>query len=337
MLTLLLAHGVALAAPLPPALPMRKGQTGTIVAIATDDAYHADEAELLGVTCTANADMNDNGDGWRGGPANCGGRDVYFYKARFAKAGSAVSPGTPAPAPVAGKAITPLKQGESGVLRAFGPEDAYKGSPLEASYIGRTCTAREDLSDNGGWQGGPVVCDGDEAYIYQAQLDKVLGGAKSPAAPRAPTSAGTGLRDGESGRLAEIGPDDAYLSSASQYLGLTCTAKADLSDSGGGWFSGPADCNGQDMYFFQARFAAAQGAQGAQGASDASTPRVGTIVRITAIGDADAYHGDSASIVGKRCAVLEGFSTSSGGGGWFAGPMLCDGSDYYFYQVKTAP
>ncbi len=331
MLTVLLLPGVVLAAPLPPALPMRRGQTGTIVAISSDDAYHGDEARLLGVTCTANADMNDNGDGWRGGPANCAGQDMYFYKARFAASGATVS----APRPSAKGAITPLKSGESGVLRGFGPGDAYKGSPLETDYIGRTCTATADLSDNDGWQGGPVVCDGDEAYFYQAQLDRVLGGVKAPAKP-APTAkgGGAGLRGGQSGRLSEIGPDDAYLSSASQYLGLTCTAKADLSDSGGGWFSGPADCNGQDMYFFQARFT---GASSASASADAALPRVGTLVRVTAIGDADAYYGDRANIIGKRCAVLEGFSTSSGGGGWFAGPMLCDGSEFYFYQVKTAP
>ena len=332
MLTLLLAHGVVLAAPLPDALPMRRGQSGTIVAISPDDAYHDDESALLGVSCTATADMNDNGDGWRGGPATCNGRDYYFYKARFAKGGAA----TPKPSPAAGtagKAITPLKKGESGVLRGFGPEDAYKGSPLEGTYIGRTCTAKEDLSDNSGWQGGPVVCGGDDAYFYQAQLDRVLGGTKAPVAP--PTaSGGAGLRSGERGRLTEIGPDDAYLSSAGQYLGLTCTAKADLTDSGSGWFSGPADCNGQDMYFFQSRFVPLGGAGSTAGSA---LPRAGTLVRITAIGDADAYYSSRAEIIGKRCAVLEGFSDSAGGGGWFTGPMLCDGSDYYFYQVKTAP
>ena len=57
--------------------------------------------------------------------------------------------------------------------------------------------------------------------------------------------------------------------------------------------------------------------------------------RITEVGAGDAYHGDSARLVGQTCVV--GDAPLEARGAYWGGQTHCeDGEDYYFYQVGLA-
>ena len=88
--------GAAAVAPDAGALPgrhikrsIRAGRRFKIADIATDDAYYADRATMIGKICTAGEQSTFRDPEWHGGQVSCDdGSSYYFYKAAYAPLGA---------------------------------------------------------------------------------------------------------------------------------------------------------------------------------------------------------------------------------------------------------
>ena len=156
----------------------------------------------------------------------------------------------------------------------------------------------------------------------------------------------------------DVSRKDAFHENRATLVGLACRVGADgMNPSGRGWHGGPASCSdGQDYFFYRVRLtvlpdsvaqltatssAAAEPAppdappesDESRNRSAAETPwRPGTVGRITAVSEQDAYLSDRDTLLGKRCRV-SGSALTSTGEGWWSGELDCDDASYYFYQV----
>lgn len=133
----------------------------------------------------------------------------------------------------------------------------------------------------------------------------------------------------------DLHADDAYVSSKSTIVGLSCIAGSDLSQTDGPWWGGSATCNGNPFYFYKVAFdvtgAAAPAAFGSATAPDTLYPP--TKVTLRDIADDDLYAPQRSTLVGQTCTVTAELHRNDGA--WYGGDVTCPdaGGYYYFYKV----
>lgn len=231
------------------------------------------------------------------------------------------------------------------------PEDAYIGQ--KDSIVGQRCSVGAGglTERRPGWHGGSVTCSDTGYFFFEVGVEVI--GAPEPTASAA--DHGSVVRSGTRFRIADIHPDDAYHGDRSTYVGRTCTATGDLNAMAPGWYAGPADCEGQSMYFFKAALTAVEASSGAPGGGSAGpggwptadaqaapmgfgtdlgpTVAAGTKFRIADIHPEDAFHSDRGQYLGLACTVAPTGLTAHEAG-WYSGAASCEGGfEPYFYKV----
>lgn len=230
--------------------------------------------------------------------------------------------------------------------------------PDRKSLVGLVCVVNEPglVENKAGLYGGPTTCsDGQEYYWYLAGFEMVTPDVAAMFG-LAPTAAGSGTAEsipygvGTRVRIRAVSSADAYAEQSAALAGKTCAVKdAPLSATGEGWWAGSLVCDdASEHYFFQVAVDAADGTAPVAGASastavtsgtsaPASGVAAGKLVRIDAIDAGDAFFGARASLIGKRCTVMESALVPSGGGS-HAGRLFCeDGKNYQFFKVGVSP
>ncbi len=160
-----LAGGTVSTTPVPAgvvtwALPA--GSRVRVADIATDDAYYADKATIVGKLCTLSEESTFKDGMWHGGNVNCDDASTYyFYKAAYELTGGAVAVAAPPP-----NALNySLPKGTRIVIADVATDDAYFAD--KSSMIGKRCTMDEQsVLRDVYWHGGQVLCDDGSSYYF---------------------------------------------------------------------------------------------------------------------------------------------------------------------------
>lgn len=199
--------------------------------------------------------------------------------------------------------------------------------------------------------GACCCCGGDLAEQLEKEGIKIPGegGATSGTGARAMSS----VPAGESVKIVDIDPEDAYYSDRASIIGKVCVTDEPSSFKDGGWHGGSVHCTSSTdtYYFYKAAYedlgpapagsviapptttTAAPPPSGPPpaGSATASLPS-GARVKILDVAPDDAYFSDKGTIIGKSCTLQEPSSVKDGG--WQGGSVNCDGGDsYYFYKA----
>jgi hypothetical protein len=149
------------------------------------------------------------------------------------------------------------------------------------------------------------------------------------------------LSEGTRVKVLAIHSEDAYHSDAVRIIGTQGKVSGDLHSNGGCWMGGGLTADdGTYYYFYKAAVEVISyeavpvtGAACPPGANTAALT-AGTRVKIVALHPDDAYHSDSARIIGTVGAVADDLHSNDGcwmGGGFNAD----DGNYYYFYKAAV--
>ena len=231
--------------------PISAGTGFTIVDLDPADAYYGRMSHFVGQHCVATGTMTDNGSGYYGGPADCDREPgAYFFMVEVTLDGS-TGPTTTSTGLTRYTGGGSLPAGTAFRIADLSPDDAYYSD--RASYIGLECVASEAMNDNGGsWYGGQTRCGSLTPYFYKVgvALSEAPQHTSTPVVSGSRYSGRT-LKKGKSFTILEVSPEDAYYSTRSEWEGRSCVAKEALTDQGGSFYSGPAQCGSDDAYFYK--------------------------------------------------------------------------------------
>lgn len=218
--------------------------------------------------------------------------------------------------------------GDAVRIRDVSTEDAFHSSREE--LVGQICTVDAAVTANeAGWISGAVTCPGSSYYFFEVALEP------APKAAPVPGSAIVGVRAsgrtvsaGNTFRIADIDPEDAYYAERERYLGLTCTASDALNEQAPGWYSGSATCEGSDLYFYKVGIVMA--GPPVAGFTEPKIPK-GFPVRVTA---AEGLPPALSGVVGSVC-VTDGVLKATAPG-HYKGTLNCDGVKVKLADVSVA-
>ncbi len=153
-----------------------------------------------------------------------------------------------------------IKSGDKVKVTAVSPEDSYYDS--KEKYIGQEGVASSDVKFKGednGYSGTVKLNNGSSPFFYLVKLKKITSFSKSTSANSSTSkntseaSSGT-MKKGTKVMVMEVGPNDSYYSSKSNYLRKKGTVVDGLTNQGDGYYSGKILFDdGTDAYFFNVR------------------------------------------------------------------------------------
>ncbi len=218
----------------------------------------------------------------------------------------------------------PVAAGTLFTVKDISTADGYYAQ--KAALVGKECTASGQLTVTPGttWYGGPANCSGATYYFYQVAIDKKATFGSATTSTMLP---------GTTFVVKDIASDDAYATTRSTIVGVTCTAGSQMSRTDGAWWAGPAKCGEKDYYFYKVAFDVTGAAPITGGLSSAAVNALppGSVFVVRDVHPEDAYSSNKAAIVGASC--IAGADMYRTEGQWWAGSATCIGTSYYFYKM----
>jgi hypothetical protein len=211
--------------------------------------------------------------------------------------------------------------------------------------IGVTGRVSGDLHSNDGcWMGGGMTADNGTYYYFYKVAVQNLGGGGPTSGSGCPAGSYTGgaPASGARVRVLTVSSQDAYYASRHSYGLEGKVGRVDAGWSKTGepcWYAGQFyGDDGSSFYFYQA---AIEVIGGSTAVANACPPGAvtyglseGTRVKVVGLHSDDAYHPDSARIIGTTGRVSGDLHSNDGcwmGGGFTAD----DGTYYYFYKAAV--
>jgi len=239
--------GGAVASTCPPGANTATLSEGTrvkVLAIHSEDVYHADAARIIGTQGKVSGDLHSNDGCWMmGGLTADDGTYYYFSKAAVEVLSYEAVPVVGAACPP-GANTAPLSVGTRVKIVALHPDDAYHSD--SAQIIGTIGAVADNLRNTDGcWMGGGF--NADDGNYYSFHKAAVVLQAITPTGER---FMGASIPSGQKFRIVALHPEDAYYPDRVNILGKHCRAGDPMNKQDPGWYSGQVYCDdGTDYYF----------------------------------------------------------------------------------------